>query len=43
MRPTPQADFALEALAKATYERLFRWLVLRYKSKVKGSAGLVSF
>ncbi|KAB0390631.1 hypothetical protein E2I00_004596, partial [Balaenoptera physalus] len=23
------ADFALEALAKATYERLFRWLVLR--------------
>ncbi|XP_012668011.1 myosin-14 isoform X2 [Otolemur garnettii] len=24
-----QADFALEALAKATYERLFRWLVLR--------------
>lgn len=28
--PTPpQADFALEALAKATYERLFRWLVLR--------------
>lgn len=27
--PAPQADFALEALAKATYERLFRWLVLR--------------
>lgn len=27
--PTLQADFALEALAKATYERLFRWLVLR--------------
>uniref|UniRef100_S4RZE7 Myosin motor domain-containing protein n=1 Tax=Petromyzon marinus TaxID=7757 RepID=S4RZE7_PETMA len=24
-----QADFAIEALAKATYERLFRWLVLR--------------
>ncbi|XP_036603327.1 myosin-14 isoform X2 [Trichosurus vulpecula] len=24
-----QADFALEALAKASYERLFRWLVLR--------------
>ncbi|XP_067875475.1 myosin-9-like isoform X2 [Heterodontus francisci] len=24
-----QADFAVEALAKATYERLFRWLVLR--------------
>ncbi|XP_038608204.1 myosin-14 isoform X2 [Tachyglossus aculeatus] len=24
-----QADFALEALAKATYERLFRWLVMR--------------
>lgn len=25
----PQADFAIEALAKATYERMFRWLVLR--------------
>ncbi|XP_033983019.1 myosin-10-like isoform X1 [Trematomus bernacchii] len=24
-----QADFAVEALAKATYERLFRWLVYR--------------
>uniref|UniRef100_A0A4W3JNU4 Myosin-9 n=1 Tax=Callorhinchus milii TaxID=7868 RepID=A0A4W3JNU4_CALMI len=24
-----QADFAVEALAKATYERLFRWLVFR--------------
>ncbi|XP_056122969.1 myosin-9a isoform X2 [Rhinichthys klamathensis goyatoka] len=24
-----QAEFAVEALAKATYERLFRWLVLR--------------
>lgn len=24
-----QADFAIEALAKATYERLFRWLVMR--------------
>ncbi|KAM4881675.1 myosin-9 [Thomomys bottae] len=24
-----QADFAIEALAKATYERMFRWLVLR--------------
>ncbi|XP_012588970.1 PREDICTED: myosin-14 [Condylura cristata] len=29
VRPALQADFALEALAKATYERLFRWLVLR--------------
>lgn len=27
--PPPQADFAIEALAKATYERMFRWLVLR--------------
>ena len=26
---SPQADFAIEALAKATYERMFRWLVLR--------------
>ncbi|XP_036155083.1 myosin-9 [Myotis myotis] len=24
-----QADFAIEALAKASYERMFRWLVLR--------------
>ncbi|XP_028671405.1 myosin-9a isoform X1 [Erpetoichthys calabaricus] len=24
-----QADFAVEALAKATYERMFRWLVMR--------------
>ena len=24
-----QADFAVEALGKATYERLFRWLVHR--------------
>lgn len=23
-----QADFAVEALAKATYERMFQWLVL---------------
>lgn len=24
-----QAEFAIEALAKASYERMFRWLVLR--------------
>lgn len=24
-----QAEFAVEALAKASYERMFRWLVLR--------------
>lgn len=24
-----QAEFAVEALAKATYERMFRWLVMR--------------
>lgn len=28
-RVPSQADFAIEALAKATYERMFRWLVLR--------------
>lgn len=27
--PFFQADFAIEALAKATYERMFRWLVMR--------------
>lgn len=24
-----QAEFAIEALAKASYERMFRWLVIR--------------
>lgn len=28
-RFSPQADFAVEALAKATYERLFRWILSR--------------
>lgn len=27
--PPCQADFAIEALAKASYERMFRWLVMR--------------